>query len=78
MSILDDEDDDDDDEGRQDANDYEVPPQFINRTAETLDQSQRCSTCGELTLKVPIVTKINFFLTISIHCQEIIINKMIT
>ena len=50
LSILDDEDDDDDDEGRQDANDYEVPPQFINRTAETLDQSQRCSTCGELTL----------------------------
>lgn len=37
---TDDEDDDDDDEGRQDANDYEVPPQFINRTAETLDQSQ--------------------------------------
>ena len=50
LSILDDEDDDDDDEGRQDANDYEVPPLFINRTAETLDQSQRCSTCGELTL----------------------------
>ena len=36
-----------------------------------LDSRTRTTTRFDLTLEVPIVTKINFLLTISIHCQEI-------